>query len=110
MSTEKLIKGLATQIDRRKFLGKLAVSVLGAVTAALGLSQTAAAVDYACCHLCFAPSGRCPNCACTWCWVCTDLGTVIKCCECHTVAGTCGSKNCTSVNCSWVEFVAAPAQ
>ena len=106
MSTEKLVKGVAEQIERRRFLKKTGAAVIGGLMALMGLPQTALAscspglnVAYCCC-LCKPNSGSCGSCACVWCWSCQWIdGYWYRCCECHSQSSTCSG--CNDVTCSW---------
>jgi hypothetical protein len=104
MPTEKLVEGLAKQLDRRTFLAKLGAGTVGVLLALMGFPQRAAAYDYACCHLCNAPSS-CSGCAscsgnqcgkgtcgsnCSWCWDCCDANRhMYRCCECYSSPPSC---------------------
>lgn len=101
MATEKLVEALARQIDRRSFLGKVGVGIVGGLLGIMGLPQTVTAtVKEKCCNLCVSPSTSCSNCACVWCWRCPYLGMYYNCCECHRDTTNCGS-GCSNVGCSY---------
>ncbi len=52
MTREKLVEGLAEQINRRTFLVKVGTATVAALLGLMGLSQTVLALDFKCCHLC----------------------------------------------------------
>jgi hypothetical protein len=112
MATEKLIEGIARQIDRRNFLKKIAMGTVGAILALIGVPMVAAAscppglFPVHCCCLCNQASQSCNGCTCSWCWGCTEGGTWL-CCECHNASNPCDA-GCGDVPCSSAQWLGIP--
>ena len=100
------LKNLAEKLDRRSFLGRVSLGLVGGLLALIGLpKESNALVTYYCCTLCKNPSGSCSNCACTWCWTClSTIGRTFNCCECHGDNSYCGS-GCSNVTCSYATII-----
>jgi hypothetical protein len=107
MALEELVHRVGEGINRRKFLARAGVAVLGTTYTIMGLPQPAYATHlycYKCCCLCHAPtSGSCCGGAtpyCIWSWnCCGSAGNRWRCSEYYCGGGSCDS-NCTGVNCS----------
>lgn len=104
MTDQVLIERIGTQVDRRKFLGKMAAITAAGTMWLMRIDSASAGscpgFPYGGCCLCGAPSS-CSGCDCTWCWTKCVEGTTWGCCECWTPAGACNGTHCTSVICSW---------
>src|SRR5260221_14771735 len=108
MDTQKIVQGLGRHISRRQFLKGLGVGSLAALMALIGSPETASAVSWHCCDLCFTPGSQqsWPDCNGTnnltqrtkWCWNCTDgSGVAYQCCEYQKIgSGVCGDVACTN--------------
>jgi hypothetical protein len=105
----ELVKWVGQQIDRRRFLGR--VAAVGAIAAGglFGLAEPAQAshcpgglCHQGCCCLCQCASSGCAGTgACTWCWPCCQNGKVRRCCEVYFPGGSICTGNCVSIKCSY---------
>ncbi len=100
---DDMIGRLSEQVARRTFLRRATGFVFGLSLALIGVPQQAQAYNYACCHLCRAPSPSCSGCTCSWCWTCPWGRGYYQCCECYATWSGC-TGGCTSNYCSWVEY------
>jgi hypothetical protein len=90
MSVEGLVERIGEAADRRRFLRKVGVASLGALGFSV-FAESAQAYDFACCHLCNAPSGSCQgSVACSWCWnCCSGPRALFRCCEGYAAGAGC---------------------
>lgn len=109
---EELVEAMGRVLTRRRFLAKLAGSILGMARSLIPLfAQEAYAYTYGCCQLCQPPSSTpcpsgCPSSisAGRWCWYCTDsTGFAYLCCECLVKDAPC-QPNCQYAYGSYVVF------
>ncbi len=112
MSTERLVQELDKYTARRKFLKQLGAASLIALLGLIGLPETASAVNWHCCTLCFTPGSAQSWPACNgtnnynektkWCWNCTDgSGVAYQCCEYMNVGAPCANPPCQYVFASY---------
>jgi len=122
MDTEKIVQELGKHIGRRDFLKVLGAGSLSALLALLGLPETASAVNWHCCNLCFVPGSQqsWPSCNGTnnhtqttkWCWNCTDgSGVAYQCCEYKNGGpNTNCARDCTGVFASYGRYIGSMPQ
>jgi len=90
MSVEGLVGKIGEATDRRRFLRKVGAASLGALGFSV-FAEPAEAYDFACCHLCNAPSDSCASQAvCSWCWnCCAGPRALFRCCEGYSAGQSC---------------------
>lgn len=103
MTTTSLVGYVSMEINRRRFLTRIAAGAISTAFTVLGLATPAEALcSYKCCTLCRCPSS-CSGCHCIWCWFCSNpVDKTWKCCECYDATTYCNG-GCYLVRCSYVQ-------
>jgi hypothetical protein len=95
MSSEEMVDWLAERLSRRKALRRIGGMLLGALTGALGVSNTALALFHVkCCNLVYSNTCSSLSCA-SYIWYCCYNNRVVACGECYAPGCGCNGNGCS---------------